>query len=152
MSEGQVFITHSVKETEEVGAALAAAWCSASDPVSFVGLFGDLGVGKTAFVRGVASTLSPASLVRSPTFALVHEYRGGRIPLFHFDLYRIDSEDDLYSIGFDDYLNRPGICLVEWCEKIPFALPDNYLRVVIEKNDPSDPDCRKITVEKVTTL
>jgi tRNA threonylcarbamoyladenosine biosynthesis protein TsaE len=114
----------------------------------FVALYGDLGVGKTAFVRGFASVLSPTSAVRSPTFALVNEYRGGARPLFHFDMYRIESEDDLYSIGFDDYLDR-GICLTEWSENIPYALPEEYFRVTIEKTDAEHPDQRTITIERI---
>jgi tRNA threonylcarbamoyladenosine biosynthesis protein TsaE len=99
-------------------------------------MYGNLGVGKTAFVRGVASVLAPGRAVRSPTFALVNEYRAaGRRPLFHFDMYRIEDEDDLYSIGYDDYPDR-GVCIVEWCEKIPFALPEQFIEVRIEKCPP----------------
>ena len=137
--------TASTNETEAVGQALAACFGEAGCSLPpFIALYGDLGVGKTAFVRGFASVLSPASLVRSPTFALVNEYRGSR-PLFHFDMYRITSEDDLWSIGYDDYLSR-GICLVEWSENIPFALPDEYLKVTIEKCPDQGTDIRQITV------
>ena len=136
-------------ETEDAGKLLASAMQSDSSLPPFVALYGDLGVGKTAFVRGFASVLSPTSAVRSPTFALVNEYRGGKRPLFHFDMYRIESEDDLYSIGFDDYLDR-GICLTEWSENIPYALPDEYFRVTIEKTDASShPDQRTITIERM---
>ena len=92
--------------------------------------------------------LAPGALVRSPTFALVNEYRTGRTPLFHFDMYRVEGEDDLESIGYWDYLDR-GICVVEWSEKIPFALPEQYLRVSIEKL-PDAPDARQITAEIVS--
>ena len=137
--------TASTNETEAVGQALAACFGEAGCSLPpFIALYGDLGVGKTAFVRGFASVLSPASLVRSPTFALVNEYRGSR-PLFHFDMYRITSEDDLWSIGYDDYLSC-GICLVEWSENIPFALPDEYLKVTIEKCPDQGTDIRQITV------
>lgn len=136
-------------ETEDAGRLLAAAMQSDTALPPFVALYGDLGVGKTAFVRGFASVLSPSSAVRSPTFALVNEYRGGKRPLFHFDMYRIESEDDLYSIGFDDYLDS-GICLTEWSENIPFALPEEYFRVTIEKTDAaSHPDQRTITIERI---
>ena len=103
-----------------------------------------------AFTRGFASVLSPESLVRSPTFTLVNEYRNKatKTSLFHFDMYRIDSEDDLYSMGFDDYPDR-GICIAEWCEKIPYALPLHYLRVTITKNDAATPDSREILIERV---
>ena len=144
--------THSPEETEAVGAALARAMAAGTvdGPLpSFIAMYGDLGVGKTAFVRGLASVLAPGRAVRSPTFALVNEYRvSGKRPLFHFDMYRIESEDDLYSIGYDDYLMRDGICLAEWCENIPFALPEAYIRVSIEKEDISRPDRRLIRITK----
>jgi tRNA threonylcarbamoyladenosine biosynthesis protein TsaE len=114
-----------------------------------VALYGDLGVGKIAFVRGFETVVSPAAQVRSPTFALVNEYRSRVLPLFHFDMYRIESEDDLISIGFYDYLDRHGVCLVEWSEKIPYALPDDYLRVTIEKISNDRPDLRRITIERI---
>ena len=143
-------ITSETAQTEAAGADLARLMLTDTTLPRFVALYGDLGVGKTAFVRGFASGITPDSLVRSPTFALVNEYRGKPLSLFHFDMYRIEDEDDLYSIGFYDYLDRRGICLVEWSEKIPYALPDELLRVTIEKNDPSRPDSRRITVELLT--
>lgn len=138
--------TASADETEAVGADLAARLADGTLP-PFIALYGDLGVGKTALTRGLSSVLAPGALVRSPTFALVHEYRSGKTPLFHFDMYRVEGEDDLESIGYWDYLDR-GVCVIEWSEKIPFALPDRYLRVTIEKL-PSDTDSRKITAELV---
>ncbi len=141
--------TGSVAETESVGASLASAMLADPALPPFVALYGDLGVGKTAFIRGFASVIAPNSAVRSPTFALVNEYRAAPRSLFHFDMYRIESEDDLYSIGFYDYLERPGICLVEWSEKIPYAMPDELVRVTIEKDDPSMPDSRRITLERI---
>ena len=142
--------SNSPEETEALGAALATLLQGDAALPRFVALYGDLGVGKTAFVRGFASVLSPESLVRSPTFTLVNEYRNKatKKSLFHFDMYRIDSEDDLYSMGFDDYPDR-GICILEWCEKIPFALPLHYLRVSITKNDLSCPDSREIVLERI---
>lgn len=139
--------TTSPCETEEAGKELAKAMAEENTLPHFVAFFGDLGVGKTAFARGFVSVFSPASTVRSPTFALVNEYRGGAVPIFHFDMYRIEDEDDLYSIGFYDYLDR-GICLVEWSENIPFALPDEYFRVLIEKT-PANADERSITIERI---
>ena len=139
-------ITASSDETESVGATLAAQLADGSLP-PFVALYGDLGAGKTALTRGLASVLAPGAPVRSPTFALVNEYRKSAIPIFHFDMYRVEGEDDLESIGYWDYLDR-GICVVEWSEKIPFALPDRYLRVTIEKL-PNAADARKITAELV---
>lgn len=145
------YTTHTadVSETETVGKQLAQELEANLSLPPFVALYGDLGVGKTAFVRGFVLAIAPCAVVRSPTFALVNEYRAKPRALFHFDMYRIDSEDDLDSIGFYDYLDRSGICLVEWSEKIPFALPEQYLRVTIEKNDLSNPNCRKITIESV---
>ncbi len=144
--------TASVQETEALGAQLADAMLKDRSLPPFVALYGDLGVGKTAFVRGFASVIAPAALVRSPTFALVNEYRGKSKPLFHFDMYRITGEDDLYSIGYDDYLTRDGIALVEWSENIPYALPERYLRVEIIKDDQEDPDSRMITIEERKSL
>lgn len=115
----------------------------------FIALYGDLGVGKTAFVRGFASVIAPGVTVRSPTFALVNEYKAKPRPLFHFDMYRISNEDDLLSIGFYDYLDRPGICLVEWSENIPYALPDDYVRVALCKDDADKPDSRTLTIEQI---
>ena len=140
------FETTSAEETEAVGASLAKKMIEDETIPPFIALYGDLGVGKTAFVRGFASVIAPQSLVRSPTFALVNEYRAKPRALFHFDMYRIEDEDDLYSIGFYDYLDRKGICLVEWSENIPYALPDRYLRISIEKNDVNRTDNRLITV------
>ena len=144
--------THSVDETEALGARLAQAILEDATLHRYIALRGDLGVGKTAFVRGFTRAIAPGALVRSPTFALVNEYRptprGKLPPVFHFDMYRITSEDDLYSIGYDDYLDR-GICLVEWSENIPYALPDKYLRVTIEKCGADTPDERIISVELV---
>ena len=144
--------TATVAQTEELGARLADAMLKSSDIPPFVALYGDLGVGKTAFVRGFASKIAPGVLVRSPTFALVNEYRGREKTLFHFDMYRITGEDDLYSIGYDDYLAREGIVLTEWSENIPFALPDRYVRVEIVKDDPESPDSRLITLEERTSI
>ena len=137
--------TTSPEETESVGAALARLLESDRKAPAFIAMYGDLGVGKTAFVRGLASVMAPGRGVRSPTFSLVNEYRvAGKKPLFHFDMYRIESEDDLWSIGFEDYLDA-GLCVAEWCEKIPFALPEVYLEVRIEKCPP-EVDKRIITI------
>ena len=139
-------ITHSPEETEAVGMMLARRMEQDKTLPPFIAMYGDLGVGKTAFVRGLASVMAPGRAVRSPTFALVNEYRvAGKRPLFHFDMYRIESEDDLYSIGFEDYPDA-GVCVAEWCEKIPFALPELFLEVRIEKCPP-DVDKRIITID-----
>ena len=139
------FTTTSPEETEAVGATLARLMESDGSLPTFIAMYGDLGVGKTAFVRGLASVMAPGRAVRSPTFALVNEYRvAGKRPLFHFDMYRIESEDDLWSIGFEDYPDA-GVCVAEWCEKIPFALPDLFVEVCIEKCPP-EVDKRTITI------
>ena len=141
--------TASPEETEAVGAALGCALEADASLPRYVAMYGDLGVGKTAFVRGLASVLAPGKTVKSPTFALVHEHRvSGKTPLFHFDLYRVESEDDLYSIGYDDYLDQ-GFCVCEWCEKIPYAIPAHHIEVRIEK-DAHEVDSRHITISKKT--
>lgn len=141
-------LTKSPEETEAFGSAIGERLASDSALPRFIALYGDLGVGKTAFVRGLARVLAPSSAVRSPTFALVNEYRAKPFPVFHFDMYRIESEDELESIGFYDYLDR-GLCVVEWSENIPYALPEQYFRIEITKCDPACPDKRKITVELI---
>lgn len=140
-------ITSSPEETESIGEWLAGELASDPSLPSFIALYGDLGVGKTAFVRGFAKVFSPAALVRSPTFALVNEYpsKSGR-RVFHFDMYRITDEDDLYSIGYYDYLDDGSICLVEWSENIPYAIPDEHIRVEIRKTDLNKPDEREIEI------
>ena len=143
-----VFNSQSVTDTESFGAKLASAMLTDSSLPKFIALYGDLGVGKTAFVRGFTSQISPSSRVKSPTFALVNEYKGSLMSVFHFDMYRIENEDELYSIGFYDYLQRKGICLVEWSENIEDSLPDEYLRVEIVKDSTENTDSRKITVSK----
>lgn len=142
-------ITHSVTETEQCGAELAE---SLPQKPLFIALYGDLGAGKTAFVRGFVSILSPGSRVKSPTYTIVNEYRRGSIPVFHFDLYRIESENDLDSIGFEEYVQN-GICIAEWCEHIGNALPAGAIHVYIEKTDilsenNTDTSCRKIIIRE----
>lgn len=134
------YITNSPAETEALGKELAKELrCG-----DFVAMFGDLGVGKTAFVRGVASVLCPDVRVQSPTYTIVNAYRG-KIPLYHFDMYRIDSEEALYSCGFFDYLDS-GICIAEWCENIIDFIPEGARRVTISKTA-GNPDSRRIEIE-----
>lgn len=141
-------VTASPEETEAFGARVATELLDNSTLPRFIALYGDLGVGKTALVRGLASVLAPTSAVRSPTFALVNEYRAKPLSIFHFDMYRIEDEDQLESIGFYDYLDR-GLCVVEWSENIPYALPEAYIRIEIQKCDAAEPDKRIITVKTV---
>lgn len=124
------FHSHSSKETENFGSQLAKSL----NPGDVVALFGDLGAGKTAFTRGLAKGVGFDGEVSSPTFALVHEYPGN-IPIYHFDMYRITTWDDLYSTGFFDYLDMGGILVIEWSENIENCLPDGTIRVSITKND-----------------
>lgn len=111
-------ISNSVEETERLGAELVTRL----SPGSVVAFTGDLGAGKTAFVRGMARGLGIVERVTSPTFTIVNEYEGGNRPLFHFDLYRLESADDLFEIGWEDYLTRGGICAVEWSERAMEAM------------------------------
>ena len=146
MSIYKQIITTTPDETEGGGAELARAMTEGKLP-RFVALEGDLGVGKTVLVRGFASVVAPGAAVRSPTFALVNEYKNREtgMAVYHFDVYRIVDEDDLYSTGFYDYIDK-GICLVEWSENIRYAFPKDYITVRIEKNDPENPESRLITV------
>ncbi len=135
--------SHSPAETEDLGEELARDITDNGLP-RFVALFGDLGVGKTAFVRGFTRAIAPDARVKSPTFALVNEYRGEKFSVFHFDMYRIEDEDELYSIGFYDYADRGGICITEWSENIEYALPDKYIRVELIKDDTLNTDSRAV--------
>lgn len=141
--------TRDVSETEKCGADLAKKITENPALPRFVALYGDLGVGKTAFVRGFTHAISPSSAVKSPTYTLVNEYRASPLSVFHFDMYRIEDEDSLYSIGFYDYLDRAGICLTEWTENIEFALPDSYIKVTINKTDSDDANERFILAEYI---
>ena len=133
------FITHSPEETEKVGAALGAI-LSAGTILAYTG---DLGAGKTAFTRGLAKGLGCTDMVTSPTYTIVNEYVSGRLPLFHFDMYRLASSDDLFDIGWEDYLDRGGICAVEWSENVADAMED-AVTVTIEK---TGENARRITIE-----
>ena len=134
-------ITHSEQETMALGAQVAQR-CTAGTVVAF---FGGLGMGKTAFVRGMARTLSPHAQVSSPTFALVNDY-GGNPPLVHFDMYRITDWNDLYTTGFFEYQEQGAVLAVEWSENIEGALPDETVRVTFERLSENE---RAITVEGV---
>ena len=149
MNLNETYITLSPDGTEKIGDELAEEILANTALPRFVALFGDLGVGKTAFVRGFTSAIAPQARVKSPTFALVNEYRGQTLSVFHFDMYRIEDEDELYSIGFYDYADRRGVCLTEWSENIEYALPEQYIRVEISKNDASNTDSRSIAISLV---
>ncbi len=132
--------THSADETQALGQKLASRLA----PGDVIAYFGDLGAGKTAFTRGLAQGLGITGPVTSPTYTIVNEYLSGRIPLFHFDMYRLSSSDELFDIGWEDYLSRGGVCAVEWSENVADALQD-VIRVTIEK-DADEPDTRHITI------
>ena len=132
-------ITKSEKETQEAGEKLVQTLA----PGSVVAMYGDLGAGKTAFVRGMTRGLGIDFPVSSPTFNVVNEYPG-KVPLFHFDMYRLGSADELFDIGWDDYLERGGICAVEWSENVEEAFEPGTVKVIITKLGDSE---REITVE-----
>lgn len=133
------FLTHSPAQTEEVGAALGKIL----NPGTILAYEGDLGAGKTAFTRGLARGLGCTDMVTSPTYTIVNEYLSGRMPLFHFDMYRLRSSDDLFDIGWEDYLERGGVCAVEWSENVADAMED-AIRIRIEK---LGDESRRITIE-----
>ena len=133
------FITHSPEETEKIGAALGRL-IPAGTVIAYCG---DLGAGKTAFTRCLARGLGCTEQVTSPTYTIVNEYLSGRAPLFHFDMYRLRSADDLWDIGWEDYLDRGGICAVEWSENVEDAL-ENPVFITIEK---LGEESRRITIE-----
>lgn len=135
------YFTNSAEETERLGQRLGET-LRGGEVVAYLG---ELGAGKTAFTRGLARGLGISMRVTSPTYTIVNEYTGGRLPLFHFDMYRLGSSDELFDIGWEDYLARGGVCAVEWSENVEDALQD-AIRITIEK-DSLVPDTRHITIE-----
>ena len=142
-------ITNNEKETAEYGALLADKIAGDASLPKYVAFAGDLGVGKTVFIRGFISHLSPEAKISSPTYSIVHEYPSCKPPVYHFDMYRITDDDDLYSIGYYEYIEKNAICLVEWSENIDYALPDAYIRVTISKTSLDTPEERKVTAEVI---
>ena len=134
------YLSHNEQETEALGQRLAAAL----SPGAVVAYRGGLGMGKTAFTRGLAKGLGYSGRVTSPTFTIVNEYRG-KIPLFHFDMYRLDSSDALFDIGWEDYLDRGGVCAVEWSENVADAMPEGTVYVTIRRS-PEGENARIITI------
>lgn len=137
----EIFESTSEKDTEKI----AYQFAETLKKGDFIAFFGDLGSGKTAFTRGIAKRICPACRVSSPTFAIVNEYEGGDFPIFHFDMYRICDDDNLYSTGFYDYFDRNGVIITEWSENIPFALPEERYDIIFEKTGNNS---RKITITK----
>ncbi|MGI6027847.1 MAG: tRNA (adenosine(37)-N6)-threonylcarbamoyltransferase complex ATPase subunit type 1 TsaE [Candidatus Heteroscillospira sp.] len=132
-------ITKSELETEQAGASLGSRVPNGT----VIAMYGDLGAGKTAFVRGMARGMGITARVNSPTFTIVNEYAGDR-ELFHFDMYRLGSSDELFDIGWEDYLAREGVCVVEWSENVSDAFDGTEIKVSIAKLSDT---ARKITIE-----
>lgn len=135
--------TKNAKETFQLGEKIGEK----ALPGQIYTLNGDLGVGKTVFTQGVASGLGIREPVNSPTFTILQEYEGGRLPFYHFDVYRIGDIEEMEEIGYDDYFFGEGICLIEWAQLIEEILPENVISVTIEKDPAKDFDYRKITIE-----
>lgn len=133
------WITNSPEQTERVGEALAKVL----QPGTVIAYRGDLGAGKTAFTRGLARGLGVKEIVTSPTYTIVNEYLGGRLPLFHFDMYRLGSEEELFDIGWEDYLERGGVCAVEWSENVWDAMENPIIITISRLGETS----RKIEIE-----
>jgi len=134
--------THSFEETVEFGKKLGMVLKSGD----IISLSGDLGTGKTAFTNGIAKSLGIASYITSPTFTIVNEYEG-RLPLYHFDVYRISDPDEMFDIGFEEYINSEGITIIEWGEQINDILPKEIIQVNIKKNLDKGLDVREISID-----
>ena len=151
VKKGDVFVENLIKtaqtHSEEETQFIAAEFAKTLKNGDFIAFFGDLGAGKTAFVRGMASVLTPGADVCSPTYAIVNEYHSDTAALIHFDMYRINDDDSLYMTGYYDYFDRYSqkkcVYAVEWSENIPFALPDCYYKISVSK---SDGDTRNIDI------
>ncbi|MCQ2509744.1 MAG: tRNA (adenosine(37)-N6)-threonylcarbamoyltransferase complex ATPase subunit type 1 TsaE [Lachnospiraceae bacterium] len=139
----QQFETYSPEETF----LLAKGLGEKAVPGQIYTLNGDLGVGKTVFTQGMAAGLGIDEPVNSPTFTIVQEYESGRLPLYHFDVYRIGDPEEMEEIGYDDYFFGEGITLIEWAELIEELIPENRISITIEKNPEKGFDYRMITVE-----
>ena len=138
--------TNSPEQTELLGKKLAALL----KPGDVIAYYGDLGAGKTAFTRGLAAGLGVTECVTSPTYTIVNEYLSGRMPLFHFDMYRLSSSEELFDIGWEDYLARGGVCAVEWSENVEDALEEDTIRVDIRRGDTDQQ--RRISIQGGPTL
>ncbi|MCR5667594.1 MAG: tRNA (adenosine(37)-N6)-threonylcarbamoyltransferase complex ATPase subunit type 1 TsaE [Lachnospiraceae bacterium] len=135
--------TNSPEETKELGRKIGQE----AKPGDVYALLGDLGVGKTIFTKGVAEGLGITEPINSPTFTIVQEYEEGRMPFYHFDVYRIGDVEEMDEIGFDDYVYGEGMCLIEWANLIEEILPDHVKTITIEKDLEKGFDYRRITIE-----
>ena len=142
--ENIIIETHYPEETFEVGRKIGMN----AKPGQIYTLTGDLGVGKTVFTQGVAAGLGITEPVNSPTFTIIQEYEDGRLPFYHFDVYRIGDLEEMEEIGYDDYFFGQGICLIEWAELIEEILPEKRIEVTIEKDLEKGFEYRKITIEE----
>lgn len=140
-----VYEVNSPEETRALGEKLSEGFESGT----VIALVGDLGVGKTHFTQGVADGLGVGESVASPTFTIICEYEEGRLPLYHMDVYRIEDEDELFEIGFEDYLYSDGVVIIEWADLIPNSMPDKYTKILIEKDLAKGLSYRRITVSQV---
>ena len=140
-----VLISKNVDETKEIGARLATWLDTNGSARAFIALRGEMGVGKTAFTAGFASHFGICG-VKSPTYTVLNQYSSEKVKIYHYDMYRIADEDDLYSIGFDDYISADGYSLAEWSENIPYAIPEDAIFVTIERTENGEAE-RRITVE-----
>lgn len=138
----QEYFSDSEQKTKEIAKKLAFHLGKGS----FLAVYGDLGAGKTAFVKGLAEGLGVSENIVSPTFTILRAYESGKLPLYHLDVYRIADEDELFEIGFDDYAEGDGICVCEWANLIPDALPEKRLDITIERISDHE---RRIVVEEV---
>ena len=140
------YMTTGAAQTEALGQALGKIL----QPGTVIAYTGDLGAGKTAFTRGLARGLDIPERITSPTFTIVNEYEGGRLPLFHFDMYRLGSSDELFDIGWEDYLIRGGVCAVEWSENVDDVLDEDTIRIDIRRGNSDDE--RRITITNAPCL
>jgi len=138
------FISNSSEETERI----ACEFASSLKGGEIITLDGDLGAGKTAFVRGMAMAFDINDNVCSPTFTIVNEYRNGKIPLFHFDVYRIESSDEMYDIGWEDYISQNAVVVVEWAVNISDIFEEQPIKITISKNAVKGEDYREIVIER----
>lgn len=139
----QIYESYSYDDTQRIAKEIAQGLKGGE----FIAMYGDLGAGKTAFVQGLAAALGIKNHITSPTFTIVNEYEG-RLPLYHFDVYRIADPDEMYEIGYEEYINGNGVCVVEWAELIEDLFPPTYYKITILKDDEKDFDYRKIILEE----
>lgn len=140
--DNQIIETYSAQETYDLGKKIGEQL----SPGSVLTLVGDLGVGKTVFSQGLAEGLGITEPVNSPTFTIIQIYDGGRLPFYHFDVYRIGDVSEMDEIGYEDYFWGDGVCLIEWANLIEEILPEHYTEITIEKNPEKGFDYRKITI------